>query len=105
MGGVTPYQTSSIGGIKSYEGVTASGFAGNVIIPLEPDFDDSLTIAMTAIVYPGAVGNQIPPEFTAVGGFQYSVWINDSGLNLQTHATNSASIFSKPFKISLVYSK
>lgn len=47
----------------------------------------------------------ILPEFSAEAGFQYSVWINGSGLNLQLHATNSYNILDKPFVINITYRK
>lgn len=104
MAGITPLQTSSILGLKSFTGITAPNEVGNVVIDLE-DFDTSRNIAISGIVLPGDNGNQIPPEFTAVGGYQYSVWVNQFGLNIQNHITNSENILSKPFNISIMYAK
>lgn len=104
MAGITPLQTSSILGLLSFSGTTSSSPAGNVVIDLG-SFDTSRNLAISGIVWPADNGNQIPPEFTSVGGYQYSVWVNDFGLNIQNHLTNSENILSRPFRISIMYGK
>lgn len=67
--------------------------------------DKSRVVSISSSVdYSGIGETSMPHEFSAEPGHQYSVWINEDGLNLQLHSTNSGSITNKPFVILVIHS-
>ena len=61
-------------------------------------------VSFSAVVS-NEIDSAIPPEFSAVPGHQYSVWFNSSGLNLQLNSSNSSSLLSKTFKVTVVHER
>ncbi len=92
--------------VDEFPGVAPATQGARITIPAsEVGISTSRVITVSSSVdYSGVGDTAVPPEFSAEPGLQYSVWINEAGLNFQLHATNSGSIINKPFVIIVVHS-
>jgi hypothetical protein len=100
----TPFMFSNTNlKVETVTGQTGGTMGSRIVIPRQDygDIDDTRILTVPCIV--NAFGHLIPPEFSAVAGFKYSVWINPDGLNLELNSGDSSQLLNKPFTILIVY--